>query len=139
MISFDARCLYECSDKWRCLLPRKKITRISLYNLCHRRINISYAHMSVSSYFSISKQLVKQSKVFPFSPILSDIYMHYFANTLIKKISFPFWTRYVDDTFILIDSSLHKVNCILDINSSTVIFNLLMKLKTMVYILFLIH
>ena len=47
---------------------------------------------------------------FPLSPILADIYMHYFENTLFEKISFPFWTRYVDDTFTLIDTSLHNID-----------------------------
>ena len=55
---------------------------------------------------------------YPLSPILVDIYMHYFANTLFEKISFPLWTRYVDDTFTLIDTSVHNVNHLLQIMNS---------------------
>ena len=54
----------------------------------------------------------------PLSPILEDIYMHYFENTLFEKISFPFWTRYVDDTFTLIDTSLNNVDHILQTMNS---------------------
>ena len=50
--------------------------------------------------------------------ILADIYMQYFENNLFKKISFSFWTRYVDDTFTLIDTSLHNVDHILQTMNS---------------------
>ena len=54
----------------------------------------------------------------PLSAILADIYMHYFENTLFEKISFPFWTRYVDNTFTPIDTSLHNVDHILQTMNS---------------------
>ena len=40
----------------------------------------------------------------PLSPILSDIYMHYFEEKLLSLLNFKCWLRYVDDTFILIDN-----------------------------------
>ena len=36
----------------------------------------------------------------------------------LKKISFPFWTRYVDDTFTLIGTSRHNVDQILQTMNS---------------------
>ena len=48
-----------------------------------------------------------------FPPILAGTYMYYFENSLFEKISFPFLTRYVDDTFTLIDASLRKIDHIL--------------------------
>ena len=67
--------------------------------------------------FSFQVHFYKQSEGlamgFSLSPILADICMHYFENFLFKKIFFPFWTRYVDDTFTLIDTSLHNVDHIL--------------------------
>ena len=47
------------------------------------------------------------------SLIFADIYMHY-----IEKNSFPFWTRYVNDTITLIDTFLHNVDHILQIMNS---------------------
>ena len=36
---------------------------------------------------------------FPFSLILANSFVHYFQNTLFKKISFTVWMHYNDDTF----------------------------------------
>ena len=36
--------------------------------------------------------------------------MHYFESTLFGKITFHFWTRYIDDTFTLIGTTLHNVD-----------------------------
>ena len=55
----------------------------------------------------------------PLSCILADIYKQYFENTHFEKIFFPFWTWYVDNTFILIDTSLHNIDHILQITNSS--------------------
>ena len=44
--------------------------------------------------------------------------MHNFENTPFEKISFPFWMRYSDNTLKLIDTSLHKVDHILQTMNS---------------------
>lgn len=54
----------------------------------------------------------------PLSPILSDIYMHYFEVKLFSFFKFPFYTRYVDDSFVLIDLTHYNINVILDILNS---------------------
>ncbi|XP_054709828.1 uncharacterized protein LOC129219457 [Uloborus diversus] len=41
----------------------------------------------------------------PLSPILSDIYLHYFETKLFETITFPFYVRYVDDCFVLLDQN----------------------------------
>ena len=40
---------------------------------------------------------------------LADIYMNSFENTLYVKISFPFSTCSIDDTFTFIDTPLYKL------------------------------
>ena len=42
----------------------------------------------------------------PLSPLLCDIYMHYFEEKLFSVCKFPHWFRYVDDTFILVPSNI---------------------------------
>ena len=37
----------------------------------------------------------------PLSPLLCDIYMHYFEEKLFSVHKFSHWFRYVDDTFVL--------------------------------------
>lgn len=54
----------------------------------------------------------------PLSPILCDIYMHYFEVKLFEIFQFPFYVRYVDDSFVLVDphsdigNILSIMNCI---------------------------
>ena len=76
--------------------------------------------------------------VFPLSKTQNSSQKHNFENILFKKISFHFWTCYADDTFTLIDTFLHKIDYILQI-PSTIISNLNIKLKTMMYSFFLIY
>ena len=74
--------------------------------------------------FSFQCNFCKQFKSLalhsPLSPILADIYIHYFENTPFKMVSLsngesPFDN---DDTFTLIDISLHKVDNISQIMNS---------------------
>ncbi|XP_054719035.1 uncharacterized protein LOC129228383, partial [Uloborus diversus] len=54
------------------------------------------------TYFRMSEGLAMGN---PLSPILSDIYMHYFETKLFETITFPFYVRYVDDCFVLLDQN----------------------------------
>ena len=64
------------------------------------------------------KQFEGLAMVSPLSSVLIDIYMHYLENNLFGKISFRFGTRYIDDTYTLFDTSLHKIHYILQIINS---------------------
>lgn len=67
-----------------------------------------------------SEAIFKNSLTFlPWDPFYyADIYMHYFESTLFDKFSFPFWTHYVDDIFILIDTFLHNINNVINVMNS---------------------
>ncbi|XP_054722649.1 LOW QUALITY PROTEIN: uncharacterized protein LOC129232538 [Uloborus diversus] len=54
------------------------------------------------TYFRMSEGLAMGN---PLSPILSYIYMHYFETKLFETITFPFYVRYVDDCFVLLDQN----------------------------------
>ena len=54
----------------------------------------------------------------PLSPILSDIYMSYFEVKLFNCLKFPFYVRYVDDWFVLIDQNHQNLSLSLDIMNS---------------------
>ena len=54
----------------------------------------------------------------PLSPVLSDIYMHFFETKLFSLISLPFYVRYVDDCFVLLDPKLQTPDYILSIMNS---------------------
>ena len=41
----------------------------------------------------------------PHSPLLCDIYMHYFEEKLFSVHKFPHWFGYVDDSFVLVPSN----------------------------------
>ena len=41
----------------------------------------------------------------PLSPLSCSIYIHYFEEKLLSVYKFPYWFRYVDDTFILVPSN----------------------------------
>ena len=66
--------------------------------------------------------------------------MHYFENIFFEKIPFTFWARHFDDTFTLIDNSLHMADDILE-NMNFIDKNIqfIYETKTMVYFLLLIH
>ena len=55
---------------------------------------------------------------YPLSPILSDIYMHYFETNMFQLVKFPFYVRYVDDCFVLLDLSQSDLDGILSIINS---------------------
>nr|XP_042911598.1 uncharacterized protein LOC122272242 [Parasteatoda tepidariorum] len=54
----------------------------------------------------------------PLSPILSDIYIHYFESKLFKILTFPFYKRYVDDSFALSDENNCNFDLILNVMNS---------------------
>ncbi|XP_054710410.1 uncharacterized protein LOC129220094, partial [Uloborus diversus] len=54
----------------------------------------------------------------PLSPILSDIYMHYFEVKLFQKLQFQFYVRYVDDCFVLMNHNDLNVDEVLVILNS---------------------
>ena len=53
----------------------------------------------------------------PLSPILCDIYMHYFEEVLLSKFNFKCWLRYVDDTFVLVDKNFDRSQLLSLVNS----------------------
>nr|XP_042900825.1 uncharacterized protein LOC107445882 [Parasteatoda tepidariorum] len=54
----------------------------------------------------------------PLSPILSDIYMPYFESKLFKLLTFPFYKRYVDDSFALLEDNNCNLDQILNVMNS---------------------
>jgi hypothetical protein len=54
----------------------------------------------------------------PLSPILSDIYMHYFEVKLFQALKFPFYVRYVDDCFVLMDQDNSDISHVLSVMNS---------------------
>ena len=50
----------------------------------------------------------------PLSPILSDIYIHYFEEKLLSLLNFKCWLQYIDDAFIFIDNHF-DINYILQV------------------------
>ena len=123
MVSFDVKSLFTnvpISGALSCLEKRLKEFHYSAFEI-DELITLTRTCLSQTT-FSFQGHFYKQSEGLamgsPLSPILADIYMHYFENTLFEKISFPFWTRYVDDTFTLIDTSLHNVDHILQTMNS---------------------
>ena len=103
------------------ILPGKRIKRIWLHSEIKELLTLTNTCLFQTT-FSFQGHFYKQSEGLamgsPLSLILADISMHYFENTFFEKISFPFWTRYVDDTFTLIDTSLHNIDHILQIMNS---------------------
>jgi hypothetical protein len=53
----------------------------------------------------------------PLSPLLCDIYMYYFEEKLFGVYKFPYWFRYVDDTFVLVSSTADISSLLSLINS----------------------
>lgn len=123
----------------------KRDRKIHFTHFKKSRIIISYSNMSRTclsqTTFAFQSNFYKQFHVrsmgSPLLPIFSD--MHYFEGAHFNKFSLPFWTHYVDDTFTLIDISLHNIHYIDTLwTRFTAIFNLLMNQKKGVNVLFYI-
>lgn len=61
---------------------------------------------------------------------LSDRDMHFSEVKLFKLLQFPFYTHYVDDSFVVFYLSQHNINAVFDlINSIDPLCSLSLKLK----------
>ena len=118
MVSFDVKSLFTnvpISGALCCLEKRLKEFHNSAFEIDELK-TLTRTCLSQTT-FSFQDNFYKQSEGqamgSSLSFILADIYTHSFENNLFEKISIPFWTRYVDDIFTLIDTSLHIVDHIL--------------------------
>ena len=100
-------------------------TRSSEYKFLDFKVKefIKVAKLCISNIiFEFNGKFYKQSECLitgnPLSPILSDIYMHYFEEKLLKLLNFKCWMRYVDDTFPLFENPFN-ISIILETANNT--------------------
>lgn len=118
MVSFDVKSLFTnvpVQGALDCLKTRLQEFHYSYFEI-DNLISLTSTCLSQTTFvfqgnfFKMSEGLAMGN---PLSPILSDLYMHYFEIKLFKLIQFPFYTRYVDDCFVLLDLSIQDINAIL--------------------------
>ena len=92
----------DCLEKRLCEFHYSSIEIEEILNLVHLCVRQT-AFVFNGVFYSQIEGLGMGS---PFSPLLCDIYLHYFEGKLFSVYKFPYRLTYVDDIFVLVLSNI---------------------------------